>query len=96
MAVAQEFYDIFIRIADVDRVYPDGLKGYLKDFAPDIGYTIWFDEHLLREGAMSRQDTRQIVDYWINLGLKPWKEESGNPVEWLELCVSSSVMGGQL
>ena len=94
MAVAQEFYDIFIRIADVDRVYPGGFDAYLTEFATDIGYTIWFDEYLLREGAMSSQDAHQIVEHWRNLGLKPWREEGGKPLEWLEVCVSSSFAGG--
>lgn len=94
MAVAQEFYDIFTQIADVHRVYPGGFDAYLTDFATDIGYTIWFDEYLLREGAMSGRDAHQIVEHWKNLGLTPWREEDGKPAEWLEVCVSSSIAGG--
>lgn len=94
MALAQEFYDIFIRIVDVERVYPGGFYKYQTDFVTDIGHTIWFDDYLLREGAMSTHDAHQVVEHWKSLGLRPWREEAGKPVEWVELCVSSCVMGG--
>ncbi len=40
MAVAQEFFDVFIRIEDVNRIYPGGFSAYLDDCADDVGYTI--------------------------------------------------------
>lgn len=94
MAVAQEFFDVFIRIDDVNRVYPGGLAAYLNDFAQDLGDTIWHDKYLLREGAMNEADVEIIVDKWRHLGLTPWREKNGEPVEWLHVCVSSRMAGG--
>ncbi len=94
MAVAQEFFDVFIRIEDVNRIYPGGFSAYLDDCADDVGYTIWHDEHLLREGAMNSGDVETIVKQWERRGLVPWRNVNDKPVEWLELCVSSELMGG--
>lgn len=94
MAVAQEFFDVFIRIDDVDRVYPGGFAAYLNDFAQDLGHTIWHDKYLLREGAMNGADVEKIVDKWRHLGLMPCREKNGERIEWLQVCVSSRIAGG--
>lgn len=93
MAVAQEFIDVFIRIADVDRVYPGGMMGYLEDFSDLIGVTVWHDDHLLREGAMSSSDIESIVERWAKFGLETNRKKGKEPVEWLEVCVSTGISG---
>ena len=94
MALAQEFWDVFIRIEDVSRVYPGGFPAYLEDFAADIGNTIWHNKFLLREGAMSGADGEEILAGWTRLGLRPAIRKPVKCVEWLELCVSGQRMGG--
>jgi len=94
MAVAQEFIDLFVRISDVDRVYPGGVAGYLDHFADDIGTTIWHDTFLVREGAMSAADIQSMVDWWAAKGLKTHRQRNGKPVEWLGVCVSQGMSGG--
>jgi hypothetical protein len=93
MSVCQEFYDVFIKIEDIDRVYPGGFDAYCQEFSDLIGEAIWHDEYLLREGAMSGADVEQIIDGWAARGLQPYRLEDGEPVEWIECCVSSRYGG---
>jgi hypothetical protein len=96
MALAQEFFDIFIKIKDIERLYSGGFNAYCEEFADLIGETIWHDEYLLREGAMSRAEVEQIIDGWAARGLQPFRLENGEPVEWIECCVSSRYGGPTL
>ena len=49
MAVAQEFANLFVRITDVERVYPGGMAGYL-DWAGDERRR----NHLARRAPVAR------------------------------------------
>ncbi len=94
MALYQEMLDVFVRLSDVERVYPGGLAGYREHMGEVLGVGVWHDDHLLREGAMSGADVEQIITGWEELGLHPFRTEQGEPVEWLECCVSSRYMDG--
>lgn len=96
VALCQEFFDVFIKIEDVDRVYPGGFKAYREEFSDLIGEGIWYDDHLLREGTMSGADVEQIIIGWEARGLQPFRLENGEPVEWIECCVSSRYGGPTL
>ena len=37
---------------------------------------------------MSSADVESLVDCWAERGLKTYREAAGEPVEWLEVCVS--------
>lgn len=91
--IFSEFLDILIPIEVVDRVYPGGFAAYCIDHEELIGDGIWHDDHLLREGAMSGNDVKHIVQAWQQMGLTPFRREGGRPVEWLECCVSSRYGG---
>ena len=96
MSLCQEFFDVFIKIDDIDRVYPGGFDAYCEEFSDLIGDTIWHDKHLLREGAMSGADVEQIINEWAKRGLQPYRLADGEPVEWIECCVSSLYGGPTL
>jgi hypothetical protein len=89
MSVAQEFHDVFIRISDIERIYPGGMDGYIIANNEFLGSTIWHDAYLVREGAMSSTDIETIVDSWKDLGFDCYSEKDGIPVEWLQICVSN-------
>ena len=93
MSVGCEFVDVFFRIQTVRDKYPGGWEGFLHDYGEVIGATIWFDEHLVRDGAMSSGDAQQIVEGYQERGFQTHREEDGVWVEWLDVCVSMS-MGG--
>ncbi len=88
MSVHLEFINVLIRRDALERVYPGGFEQYVRDNAEFIGITCWFDEDIVREGAMSPQDAKGIVEYWEGLGLKAATYKRGRPVEWIELCVA--------
>ena len=92
MAVACEFIDVIVPIANIDRVYPGGFEAFRRDRGGIQGAT-WFDEHLLREGAMSPMDVEGIVAYWQSLGLEATVERNGT-VEWQDLCIVEILFGG--
>jgi len=94
VAVAQEFIDLFIPIKEIERVYPEGWNAYLDKFAEDLGHSIWHDDYLLREGAMSADDIAKAIQWWAELGVETHRTEGGRPVEWLGLCVSQGILGG--
>jgi hypothetical protein len=88
LSVHLEFINVLIRRDALERVYPGGFQQYVRDNAEFIGITCWFDEDIVREGAMSPQDAKGIVEYWEGLGLKAATYKRGRPVEWIELCVA--------
>ncbi|MFC6637382.1 hypothetical protein GV827_21275 [Sulfitobacter sp. JBTF-M27] len=47
---------------------------------------MWFDDHLLRGGAMRPFDIEDLVSFWTSKGLKPMKSGKGKKF-WNELCV---------
>jgi len=88
LSVHLEFVNVIIRRDALARVYPGGFQKYVHNNAEFMGITCWFDEELVREGAMSSQDAKGIVEYWERLGIKAATYKRGRPVEWIELCVA--------
>ena len=56
MAVALEFLNLVIPIKKIEQHYEGGWEQYLDDHQHLIGRRIWFDDHLMRDGAMSPGD----------------------------------------
>lgn len=57
-------FNLIIRIDALNRHYPGGFEQYKKDneeFIEGDIPLIWFDKHLVREGAMSANDIEQVV-----------------------------------
>ena len=93
MAIALEFIDFIVPIALVRQKYPGGLEQCLKDHERLIGGRVWFDDHLLRDGAMNPRDIKSLVDEWAGLGFQPTEERDGRNV-WKDCCVVESMFGG--
>ena len=94
MAVAQEFIDFFVPIATIREKYPGGWEQCLREHAAGIGQRVWYDEHLFRDGAMSPGEAKALVAWWRVLGFTPHRIEGGQPVEWLDVCLSERTFGG--
>ena len=61
MAVALEFIDFLVPIELIRQKYPGGWAQCLKDHERLIGGRVWFDEHLLRDGAMNPSDIESLL-----------------------------------
>ncbi|MDX9995073.1 MAG: hypothetical protein RBS28_07085 [Rhodocyclaceae bacterium] len=93
MAVALEFIDFIVPIAVIREKYPGGWEQCLKDHERLIGGRVWYDDHLLRDGAMNPHDIESLIDEWTALGFQPMEEIDGER-RWKEVCVVESMFGG--
>ena len=93
MAIALEFIDFVVPIALIRQKYPGGWEQCFEDHERLIGGRVWFDEHLLRDGAMNPADIGSLVDEWISLGFEPTVEVDGQRI-WKDCCVTESMLGG--
>lgn len=86
MAVALEFIDFVVPIAVIQRKYAGGWDQCLRDHERLIGSRVWFDGHLLRDGAMSPLGIELLVDAWFARGFQPKMERNGQLI-WSDCCV---------
>lgn len=93
MAIALEFIDFVVPIALIRQKYPGGWAQCLTDHQRLIGGRVWYDDHLLRDGAMHPGDIESLIDEWTGLGFEPTMEFKGQRV-WKDCCVTESVFGG--
>lgn len=93
MTIALEFIDFVVPIELIRQRYPGGWEQCLKDHRSLIGGRVWFDEYLLRDGAMSPAGAGALVDEWSGLGFQPWDERDGERF-WRDCCVIESIFGG--
>lgn len=93
MAVALEFIDFIVPIAVIREKYPGGWEQCLKDHERLIGGRVWYDDHLLRDGAMNPNDIESLIDEWTELGFQPMEERDGDRT-WKDVCVVESMFGG--
>lgn len=93
MAIALEFLDVVVPIAKIRDTYPGGWEQCRHDYAKLIGRRVWFDRHLFRDGAMTPQDVRLLVEGWSVLGFEPTGLDDQG-VYWKDLCVVDWRHGG--
>ena len=93
MAVALEFIDFIVPIAVIRAKYPGGWEQCLIDHERLIGGRVWYDEHLIRDGAMNPNDIESLIDEWSELGFQPMEERDGEHI-WKDVCVVESMFGG--
>lgn len=93
MAIALEFIDFIVPISVIRAKYPSGWQKYLDDHRHLIGGRVWYDEHLLRDGAMNPSDIESLVEEWAALGFQLTEEIDGQKVG-RDACVVESMFGG--
>jgi hypothetical protein len=93
MAIGLEFIDVVVPIARIREAYPGGWEQCLLDYAGRLGRRVWFDRHLLRDGAMSSSEARMLVEGWSALGFEPLADRPGGEY-WKDLCVIDWRRGG--
>lgn len=93
MAIALEFIDFVVPIALIRRKYPGGWEQCMRDHERLIGGRVWFDEHLLRDGATNPADIASLVEEWTSLGFQPTVEVDEQRI-WQDCYVVESMLGG--
>lgn len=98
MAIDTEFIDFIVPIATIHAKYPGGWEQCLKDHAPlmggnGFGARVWYDEHLLRDGAMSPQGITSLVEEWEAMGFVAHEEVNGVR-QFKDFCVHEGLFGG--
>lgn len=86
MAVQLEFLNLIVPIRTIRNRYPKGFEGCLHDHAKSIGRTAWYDEHLLRTGAMDPEVMDKLVENWVGHGFTATELNGGKTV-WADFCV---------
>ena len=70
-------------------------KEYLKKNDRLVGDILWFDNFLLRDGAMDEVSIEHIIEFWAEQGFEPKKIINGKE-HWNDLCVVDSIDGPTL
>lgn len=68
MAVILEFYSLVIRRDRLEAALPGGWPQYLAEYGEP--FEGWFDEDLLRTGAMNPMDFDFQIKHWRRRGLR--------------------------
>ncbi len=92
MAVALEFINLLIPTRIIEDRYPGGLDACIDDHWHLLGKRIWYDDHLLRDGALTPQDMRKLVEGWALVGLQPLARSDGR-WRWQDMCVLDCASG---
>ncbi|GMO36718.1 MAG: hypothetical protein Ta2B_16640 [Termitinemataceae bacterium] len=95
MAIELEFISLIIPIDIISKYYHGGYEQYKTDnsvrFVPE-NYNIWYDDELVKEGAMSPWDMGFLVKKWEDLGVKTYSEHNGKK-KWENVCVVDFLCG---
>ena len=84
MAVGLEYISLIVPIDKIEQYYPGGLEKYKGDNKQSIGGSIWYDDYLVRDGAMNNYDVGRLIREWESYGLKGVVEVDGL-IQWKEL-----------
>lgn len=95
MAVALECINIIVPIWVIQRRYLGGWNQYRRDNEQIIGGRIWYDDHLVRDGALNTFDIEMLLAQLKQAGVKLHKRQRGELL-WNECCVVSTLGGPTL
>ncbi len=104
MAIALEFIDFVVPIAVIRAKYPGGWEKCLEDHAPLFGDPdeqeghgggrVWYDQYLLRDGAMNPWGIERLIEEWKELGFEPFRDLPDGQRIWQDACVVESTRFG--
>jgi len=95
MSVHLEFINLIIPRGRLQTVYKGGWDQFVLDNQSAIGGRVWFDDYLMRDGAMSPGDMGLLIDLWKDIGLNPIDEKDGQKF-WKDCCVVDTMFGATL
>ena len=93
MAVAIEFLNMIIPVAEIAKKYPGGWEKCREDTGCDLtGATSWSDGELLRLGTMSEMTLQLMGDEWASMGFKGFTGR-GDKKRWRDFCQFGATAG---
>lgn len=93
MAVAIEFLNMIVPVAEIEKKYPGGWEQCRRDTGCDLpGSTNWSDGKLLRLGTMSEMTLQLMGDAWTTMGFKGFSGRRDHK-KWKEFCQFGSLTG---
>ena len=93
VAVAIEFLNMIIPVAEIEKKYPGGWEQCREDTGCDMpGNTSWSDGQLLRLGTMSEMTLQLMGDEWASMGFKGFFGR-GDKKRWRDFCQFGSLTG---
>ena len=95
MSVHLEFINLIIPRDRIETAYQGGWDQFVLDNQSAIGGRVWFDDYLMRDGAMSPGDMGLLIDLWKDIGLNPLGERDGQKF-WKDCCVVDTMFGATL
>ena len=101
MAVGLEYISLIVPIDKIEQYYPGGFEKYKSDHKQSIGGSIWYDDYLVRDGAMNNYDVGRLSGEYaarILNGEKPGDIPVGKPAR-LRLVINpkaAAKMGVQI
>lgn len=94
MPVALEFINVLIRRDALDQKIEGGWERFIA--GNDLLWKVeWYDDYLLRTGAMNPADVEWIVETYTHLGLTDTVTVDGEE-HWEDLCVFENIFGSSL
>jgi len=96
MSVRLEFISFIVRRDKIDQKYPGGWDQCLKVHKNFIGGRVWYDNYLLRNGAMDSEDIKYLLEYWVSLGFEGIVTKNGQENWGDDLCVVDALGGPTL
>ena len=93
MAVALEFINLIVPIALIKQKFPGGWEKCLEEHKHLLGGRVWYDDHILRDGAMNPNDMKSAVEWWEENGFQPIETKNGAK-SFKDLCVVEGMFGG--
>jgi len=93
MTIPLDCINLVIPIALIDEKLPGGWKVFL-DENPALPSS-YYDEYLLRLGAMNSLDIQLLIDEWEAKGFKPFKTIKGVK-HWKDMCIVDTFSGPTL
>ncbi len=91
MSVRLEFFNIIIPIEKIEKHYPSGFKKYKEDAglkSSDFG--IWYDNYLVKDGAMNMLSIEFRLSDWERMGLQVIGYDDNGRKKFKDICVVNS------
>jgi hypothetical protein len=93
MTIALECINLIIPIALIEKKHPGGWQAFLTE-NPGLP-SDYYDQHLLRLGAMDSLGILFLIEDWKKKGFKPYKTVDGIK-HWKDMCVVDTFSGPTL
>jgi uncharacterized protein (TIGR02452 family) len=96
MSIQLEFISLLIPRRVVEKHYPGGWEAYKREnrgIVNSKNYNVWYDDLLVKEGAMDPMSMEFLVNKWKDLGVKT---VSDNGKKWVDVCVADQFGGPTL